>query len=130
MDANQPTPVTPPPASTPPGGVADNDRIIAALCYPIAVIVSLIVLLTDMKAKPFLKYHAVQALVADIVLWIAAMILSAIVAAVTLGIGACLGPIIMLIPFVISLVWAYQTYQGQWVVIPYLTDFAKKQGWL
>ena len=27
-------------------------------------------------------------------------------------------------------VWAYLAYQGQWVSVPFLTDFVKKQGWV
>lgn len=124
MDNVPPTGPTP----TQPGASPDNDKLIAALCYPIAIIVSLIVLLTDMKNRPFLKYHAMQALIADIVLWVVAMIVSAIMAAtVILG---CIAPFLWLVVFGITVYWAYLAYQGQWLVIPVITDFAKKQGWL
>jgi len=116
------------PAPTQPGASPDNDKLIAALCYPIAIIVSLIVLLTDMKTRPFLKYHAMQALIADVVLWVIAMIVSAIMA-VTVILG-CIAPFLWLAVFGITCYWAYQAYQGQWLVIPVITDFAKKQGWL
>jgi uncharacterized membrane protein len=118
------------PAPSQPGTSQDNDKLIAALCYPIAIIVSLVVLLTDMKNRPFLKYHAMQALIVDIVLWVAVFIISAILAAVTFGIGACISPILWVIVLGVTIYWAYQAYQGQWLVIPVITDFAKKQGWL
>lgn len=116
------------PAPTQPGASPDNDKLIAALCYPISIIVSLIVLLTDMKNRPFLKYHAMQALIADVVLWVIAMIVSAILAATV--ILACIAPFLWLVVFGITVYWAYLAYQGQWLVIPVITDFAKKQGWL
>jgi uncharacterized membrane protein len=116
------------PAPSQPGASQDNDKLIAALCYPIAIIVSLIVLLTDMKNRPFLKYHAMNALIADVVLWVIAMIVSAIMA-VTVILG-CIAPFLWLIVFGITIYWAYLAYQGQWLVIPVITDFAKKQGWL
>src|SRR5439155_1606030 len=42
----------------------DNDKIMAALCYLLApiIVMSVVVLATDMKNKPFLKYHAYQSL--------------------------------------------------------------------
>jgi uncharacterized membrane protein len=26
--------------------------------------------------------------------------------------------------------WAIKAYQGEWVVVPVITDFVKKQGWV
>ncbi len=109
MDAN------PQPTGTPSSEA--NDRLIAALCYPITIILSLVVLLTDMKNKPLLKYHAVQSLVVDIVL----VILISVTAPFTCGITSLL--------WFITLYWAYQVYQGKEVVIPVVTDFIKQQGW-
>lgn len=117
------------PPTNQPTAIPDNDRLIAALCYPIAVIMSLIVLLTDMKTRPFLKYHAMQALIADVALWIGVFILSLILAIIPV-IGWCIGMLLPIAVLVLTIYWAYQAYQGQWLVIPFITDFAKKQGWL
>ncbi len=47
----------------------DNDKIMAALCYFLIVIMSVVILATDMKNKPFLKYHAYQSLTLGIALF-------------------------------------------------------------
>ncbi len=98
-----------------------NDKLMAALCYPIPI-VGLIILISDtMKVKPFLKFHAVQSLALNVVLWIGFMIISF----VTAGCGAICAPVILLA----MLYPAYKAYQGEMFAIPTLTDFIKNQGW-
>jgi len=98
-----------------------NDKLMAALCYPIPL-VSLIILISDtMKVKPFLKFHAVQSLALNVVLWIGFMVISF----VTAGCGAICAPVILLA----MLYPAYKAYQGEMFAIPTLTDFIKNQGW-
>ena len=53
----------------PPGGVDDNDKLMAALSYPIPIVAIVILLAEDMKARPFQKFHAVQALAANVALY-------------------------------------------------------------
>ncbi|MGD2207602.1 MAG: hypothetical protein PVH17_12585, partial [Anaerolineae bacterium] len=49
--------------SVPPAGdISDNDKLMAALSYPIPIVAIIILLAEDMKARPFQKFHAVQAL--------------------------------------------------------------------
>jgi uncharacterized membrane protein len=81
------------------------------LLWPIAIIV---LLLEDKKERPFIKYHAVNSL-AYAVVW-------AIVGTLTVGCVGVLGLI-----YVIYL--AIQAYQGQWVEVPFITNFCKNQGW-
>jgi uncharacterized membrane protein len=103
--------------------ITENDKLMAALCYPIAIVMSIIILISDsMKSRPFQKYHAVQALV----LWVALFIILFIVACLTFGIGFFLYFIAWLI-----LLWpAYKAYQGEYFEVPVITNFIKKQGWV
>ena len=102
--------------------INDNDKLMAALAYPIGLVAIIILLVDTMKVRPFQKYHAVNALAVNIV----AYVLFFLISAVTLGFGACIAWIVFLPLFW----WAYKAYQKEWVVIPYLTDFCKKQNWI
>ena len=101
--------------------VTDDDKLWALLSWLFAPIVPVIVLLLDdKKARPFIKYNAITALV----LSLAGYIISAILAPVAIG---CLtGPALLV--YIIYL--AIQAYQGNWVTIPVITDFCKNQGWI
>ena len=116
---------TPPPA----GDVNDNDKLMAALSYPIPIVAIIILLVEDMKARPFQKFHAVQALAVNVVLWVAIIILGCILAAVTFFIGGLCG---LIAPFLwlVTLYWAYEAYQGKYFEIPWLTEFLRDQNWL
>jgi len=94
-------------------GITDDDKLWAALGYflPLLAIVALV--MEDKKNRPYIKFNAIQSLVASVVL--------SILSTVTCGFGAVL--------FLVMLYWAYQAYQGQNVTIPVITDFIKNQGW-
>ncbi len=103
----------------PPGGeLTDQDKLMAALSYPIPIVAIIILLVEDMKNRPFQKFHAVQSLAINIVLWAVIMITSVF----TCGISALL--------WFVTLYWAYLAYQGQSFDIPVITDFIKGQGWV
>lgn len=102
--------------------ITDNDKLMAALAYPIGIVAIIILLVDSMKTRPFQKYHAVNALAANIV----AYVLFFLISTVTLGFGACIAWIVFLPLFW----WAYKAYQKEWVVIPLITDFCKKQNWM
>jgi len=104
------------------GEVNDNDRLMAALCYPVSIVTVVILLSESMLSRPFQKYHAVQALAVNVAL---GLVLT-ICAFATLGFGACL----ILLAFIQLLCWAYKAYQGERLVLPLVTDFCQKQGWL
>jgi uncharacterized membrane protein len=110
--------------------ITDNDKLMAALSYPIPIVAIIILLVEDMKARPFQKFHAVQAIAANVVLWVAIVILGCVltVISIPIGGGVC-GPAAILLWF-ITLYWAYQAYQGLYFEIPYLTQFMKDQNWL
>ena len=109
--------------------VTDNDKLMAALSYPIPIVAIIILLVEDMKDRPFQKYHAIQAIAANVVLWVAIVLLGCVLGVVTIFIGGICGSAAILLWFV-TLYWAYQAYQGLYFEIPYLTKFMKDQNWL
>lgn len=99
-----------------------DDKLWSALSYVFAPLVGIIALLMeDKKARPYIKFNAVQSIVASIAFWI----VSTILITVTIGFGSLCVPLLWLV----FLYWAYQAYQGQDVRIPMLSDFVRKQGW-
>ena len=101
--------------------ITDDDKLWALLSWIFAPLVPIIVLLLDdKKARPFIKYNAVQALVLSVVGYVVSSVLSFII------IGCFIG--IAVLVYVIYL--AIQSYQGNWVTIPVITDFCKNQGWI
>jgi uncharacterized membrane protein len=113
----------------PAGDITDNDKLMAALSYPIPLVAIIILLAEDMKSRPFQKFHAVQALAANIVLWVVIVLLGCILGAITFFIGGLCGFATILLWF-ITLYWAYEAYQGKYFEIQWLTEFLKKQNWL
>ncbi len=116
---------------TMPGGeITDQDKLWAALSYIFAPLIGIIVLLMEEnKNRPFQKYHAVQSIALAIVLWVLIVILSVVLVAVTFfvgGLGGCC-PVLL---WVLPLYYAYQSYQGVWIEVPWLTEFLKGQGWI
>jgi uncharacterized membrane protein len=106
----------------PPTDITDNDKLMAAISYPIGILAIIILLVEDMKARPFQKYHAVQALAVNIVLAVILIIASI----VTCGFGTLLIPF----AFIPLLYWAYKAYQGEYFEIPVITNFVRNQGWV
>lgn len=117
------------PPVPPVGDISDNDKLMAALSYPIPLVAIIILLVEDMKARPFQRYHAVQALAANLVVWVLVMLLGCILAAATFFIGGLCG-IGSIVLWFVTLYWAWEAYQGKYFEIPYLTEFCKKQNWL
>lgn len=100
--------------------ITDQDKLMAALAYPIGLVALIILLVEDMKSRPFQKYHAVQALVVNVIIVILSIVLGWTV-------------VLLCLPFLLWLVtlyWAYLAYQGQWFEIPAVTNFIKGQGWV
>jgi uncharacterized membrane protein len=93
--------------------ITSDDKIWALLGYIIGIVALLALLLEDKKDRPFLRYHAVQALM----LWVITVVLSVTV---------CL----WILPWAYGIFVGIQAYQGQWTTIPGLTDFGINQGWI
>jgi uncharacterized membrane protein len=103
--------------------VTQDDKLWALLSWLpwVGWILAIIALLIEpQKDRPFVRYHAVQSLAANVVLTILSIILGATV------ILACLSPVLWLV-----LIYpAVEAYQGKWVAIPWLTEFCRNQGWI
>ncbi len=103
------------------GDITSDDKLWAALAYVFSPLVPIILMLMeDKKNRSFIKAHNAQALATGIVLWVVLTIISI----VTCGLGS-----VLFIVWVVMLYWAYKAYQGEYVNIPVITDFVKKQGW-
>jgi uncharacterized membrane protein len=102
--------------------VTSDDKLWAALGYPIVLIAIIVLLMEEKKVRPFIKFHAIQSIAANVVFFVIATIL----AVVTLGFGGICAPLLWLV----FLYWAYQAYQGQLFEIPVITNFIKGQGWV
>lgn len=99
--------------------ITSDDKLWAALSYPLWFIPIILMLMDDKKDRPFIKAHGMQALIFGLLLSVVSGVLSAILigcAIWVLGIG-------------VQLFWAFKAYNGEYVTIPVLTDFIQKQGW-
>jgi uncharacterized membrane protein len=100
--------------------ITSDDKLWAALGYPISPLAIIALLMEDKKARPFIKYHAVQSIALNIVLYVVITIFLVTI------VGALCSPFIWLI-----LLWpAFEAYQGKYLVIPVITNFLQKQNWI
>ena len=105
----------------------DQNRLLAALSYPIWII-ALVIILTDMKKDAFMRHHGWTALfwgIAWFILWVGLMILGNIP---FLGwiLFIVTGPLLWIAWLILSIVFALQAYNGKEVSIPIVSDYAKK----
>ena len=100
--------------------LTSQDKLMAALSYPIGLVAIVILLVEDMKNRPFQKYHAVQALAVNIIL---------VVLWIVLGWTVFLACVPLLL-WLVTIYWAIKAYQGEIFEIPGLTNFLKGQGWI
>ena len=101
--------------------ITDDDKLWALLSWLLAPIVPIIVLLLeDKKNRPFIKYNAMQALVLSLVGYVLSAVLSAVLVGCFIGVAV----------LVYQIYLAIQSYKGEWVTVPALTDFCKGQGWI
>ena len=106
-----------------PDVITDDDKLWALLSWIFAPLVPIIVLLLeDKKGRSFIRYNAMQGLVAGVV----AVVLSGILGTVIPCIGFLIWPVIWIYLIYLGI----QAYNGKWVEVPVITDFAKKQGWI
>jgi uncharacterized membrane protein len=100
--------------------ITSDDKLWAALGYPIFIIALVMLLMEDKKKRPFIKFHAVQALAINVVVWIVAVILG-----VTVILAIC-APVLWLL-----LIWpAILAYQGKYFDIPVIGKFIRGQHWV
>ncbi|MEN6299083.1 MAG: DUF4870 domain-containing protein [Anaerolineaceae bacterium] len=102
--------------------ITNDDKIWSALGYPIPLIPIFMLLIEEKRNRPFIRFHAVQSLAVNVVLYVIVLVISFL----TLGFGAVCAPIAWLITL-----WpAYEAYQSKWVELPFITNFIKKQNWV
>jgi uncharacterized membrane protein len=103
--------------------VTENDKLWAMLSWLpwVGWILAIIALLTEpQKDRPFVRYHAIQSLAANVVLTVLSIVLGVTV------ILSCLAPFLWL-----ALIYpAIKSYQGEWLEIPVLTEFCQNQNWI
>jgi len=111
---------------------SSDDKLWSALGYPVFIVALIMLFIEGKKDRPFIKFHAVQALALNVVVWIVEIvlaILSSALAAVTFGIGAvvgCVAPLVWLL-----LIWpAVLAYQGKNFEVPVITKFLRDQHWV
>jgi len=96
-----------------PSDITSDDKLWAMLGYIIPIIALVVLFMEDKRNRPYIKFNAVQSLVAVVIL--------SIISTITCGFGAVI--------FLIMLWWGYQAYQGQDIKIPLISDFIRNQGW-
>lgn len=102
--------------------VSSDDKLWAALGYPIPLIALIVLLMEEKKNVPFLRFHAVQSIAFNIAIWVLIVILIF----VTFGIASFCAPVVWLVTL-----WpAYDSFQGNYTEIPVITNFLKGQGWV
>jgi uncharacterized membrane protein len=99
--------------------VSSDDKLWAALGYPIALIAIIMLFMEEKKKRPFIRYHAIQSIALNIVLFIIMIILGITV------VGAICAPLVWFVTF-----WpAFDSYKGNYTQLPVITNFIKNQGW-
>lgn len=108
-----------------------DSPLLAAIAYPLGLIAALLVYLMEKEDK-WVRFHALQALIFDLVFGAAYLVIFFFVwifALVTFGLGAlCVFPIFLVFPlvFLLRLWWAYRAYNGEYFEIPYIGEMAAK----
>ena len=103
--------------------VTDDDKLCALLSWLpwlVWVLAIMAFLIEPEKNRPFVRYHAIQSLAANVVLTVVSIILGVTV------VLSCIAPFL----WVVLIYPAIKAYQGEWMEIPMLTDFCKNQGWI
>jgi uncharacterized membrane protein len=117
--------------------INENDKLMAAISYPVPIVAIVILLSESNKARPFQKFHAVQALaywVAVLIVDVALCVLSFILGLITFGIAGVVGslclPVVAVGLWLVSFWPAVEAYQGKTTQLPVITDFIRKQAWV
>lgn len=130
MESQPPAPVTPTYADATPTA---NDRMLAAIGYPIGLVALIVLFLDGPKDRPYTRYHAIQALGANALALIAYFAIGIVffVATSVVWFLACVLWIFFFVPFLGLLYYGYLAYtKSQYFDIPVLSDLMKQQGWL
>ncbi len=100
--------------------ITSDDKLWALLAYIFSPIVPIIILLMeDKKSRPFIRAHNVQALAWGVIVYAISLVLTAVL----------VGPCLAALGWLVAIYWGIKAYRGEYVTIPVITDFVKKQGW-
>lgn len=100
--------------------ITSDDKLWALLAYILSPLIPVIILLMeDKKNRPFLKYHNAQALILGIIEVVLSIVIGWTV------VGLCVPGLLWIYMVYLSI----KAYQGNYVNIPLITDFVKKQNW-
>lgn len=108
-----------------------NDKLLCTLAYPIGFIIPIVLLLTK-KENRTCRYHAFNALFAQIAVFLISIVFSillSIVASVVPPLGCVLGlvmPVLGLAFLIYMIVLALEVQKGNFPTIPFITEFANK----
>jgi uncharacterized membrane protein len=113
--------------------ITSDDKLWAALGYPVPVIALIMLFLEDKKKRAFIKFHAVHALVlivgviaVQIVFGILQVVLSSLNIGIVGTVLGCVTPLVWLL-----LLWpAILAFQGKYFEIPVITKFVRGQHWV
>ncbi len=106
--------------------IKSEDKLFSAIAYPIPL-VALFIIFTDKKSVRFCRYHAWQALFFGLAL--VALSLAISVLTVIPGVGCLLsmiGSVLGLVWLIVAILFAIKVYNGEYIVIPVISDFSKK----
>jgi uncharacterized membrane protein len=100
--------------------ITQDDKLWALLSYIFSPLVPLIMILVEeKKARPFIKFHAVQALILGLLMDVLYLVLGWVF------VGLCLG----LALYVYMIVIGIKAYGGETMTVPVVTDMIKKNNW-
>jgi len=100
--------------------ITSDDKIWAAVGYPIALIALIMLLMEDKKNRPFIKFHAVQSLALFVVIFVVSIIMG-----FTVVLAICTPAL-----WLVTLWPAFEAYNGKYIELPVIGPFIKKQGWV
>jgi len=122
-----------------PSDVTSDDRLLSALMWLSLVLLQLpllsgiLLLIEPNRSRPFQRYHAIHSLI----FWAAmliyeglAMIAFTILTAISLGCFGICGWLIFFVPHLLGLYYALKAFNGEEMEIPFITQFARNQGWV
>jgi len=94
--------------------ITQDDKLWSLLSWLFWPVGLIMLLMDEKKRRPFIKYNAVLSLA----FWVVVLVTGTI----TVGCLAVVG-------LIYAIVLGVKSYQGEWVTVPMLSDFVKKQGW-
>lgn len=106
--------------------IKSEDKLFSALSYPIPL-VALFIIFTDKKNVRFCRYHAWQALFFGLALLALSLALSVLTVIPGVGcIAGLIGSVLGVVWLIIAILYAIKVYNGEYIVIPTISEFAKK----